>query len=54
MAVGRINGVAALTGFYCKTMYGRFAGTKKSGRKAGFHCSVIFCRKSLCFCELLK
>ena len=29
MAVGRINGVAALTGFYNKKMYGRFAGTKK-------------------------
>ena len=32
MAVGRIKGVAALTGFYYKKMYGRFAGTKKSGR----------------------
>ena len=32
MAVGRINGVAALTGFYYKKMYGRFAGTKQSGR----------------------
>ena len=32
MAVGRINGVAALTGFYYKKMYGHFAGTKKSGR----------------------
>ena len=29
MAVGRINGVAALTGFYYKEIYGRFAGTKK-------------------------
>ena len=37
MAVGRINAVAALTGFYYKKMYGHFAGTKKSGRKAGFH-----------------
>ena len=32
MAVGLINGVAALTGFYYKEIYGRFAGTKKSGR----------------------
>ena len=32
MAVGRINGVATLTEFYCKKMYGHFAGTKKSGR----------------------
>ena len=32
MAVGRINGVAALTGFYHKKMYGHFAGTKNSGR----------------------
>ena len=32
MAVGRINGVAALTGFYYKKIYGCFAGTKKSGR----------------------
>ena len=32
MAVGRINGVAALTGFYYKKMYGYFAGTKQSGR----------------------
>ena len=32
VAVGRINGVAALTGFYYKKMYGHFAGTKKSGR----------------------
>ena len=32
MAVGRINRVAALTGFYYKKMYGHFAGTKKSGR----------------------
>ena len=32
MAVGRINGVAALTGFYYKKMYGHFAGTKNSGR----------------------
>ena len=32
MAVGRINGVAALTGFYYKKMYGHFAGTKKRGR----------------------
>ena len=32
VAVGRINGVAALMGFYYKKMYGHFAGTKKSGR----------------------
>ena len=32
VAVGRINGVAALTGFYYKKMYGHFAGTKISGR----------------------
>ena len=32
MAVGRINGVAALTGFYYQKMYGHFAGRKKSGR----------------------
>ena len=32
MAVDRINGVAALTGFYYKEIYGCFAGTKKSGR----------------------
>ena len=29
MAVGRINGVAALTGFYYKKMCGHFAGQKK-------------------------
>jgi len=29
VAVGRINGMAALTGFSYKKMYGRFAGTKK-------------------------
>ena len=29
--VGRINGVTALTGFYYKKMYGRFARTKTSG-----------------------
>ena len=29
MAVGRINGVAALTGFYYKKMYGHFAERKK-------------------------
>ena len=29
MAVGRINEVAALTGFYYKEIYGRFAGTKR-------------------------
>ena len=32
MVVGRINGVAALTVFSYGEMYGRFAGTKKSGR----------------------
>ena len=32
MAVGRINGVAALTGIYYQKMYGHFAGRKKSGR----------------------
>ena len=32
MAIGRINWVAALTGFYFKKMYGHFAGTKNSGR----------------------
>ena len=32
MVVGRINGVVALTGFSYDEMYGRFAGTKKSGR----------------------
>ena len=32
MVVGRINGVVALTGFSYEQMYGRFAGTKKSGR----------------------
>ena len=31
MAVCRIKGVAALTGFYNKKMYGHFAGPKKSG-----------------------
>ena len=31
MVVGRINGVVALTGFSYEEMYGRFAGTKKSG-----------------------
>ena len=29
--------VTTLTGFFSKEMYGRFAGPKKSGRKAGFH-----------------
>ena len=32
VVVGRINGVVALTGFSYDEMYGRFAGTKKSGR----------------------
>ena len=32
MVVGRINGVVALTGFSYEEMYGRFAGTQKSGR----------------------
>ena len=32
MVVGRINGVIALTGFSYEEMYGRFAGTKRSGR----------------------
>ena len=32
MVVGRINGVVTLTGFSYEEMYGRFAGTKKSGR----------------------
>ena len=32
VVVGRINGVVALTGFSYEEMYGRFAGTKKSGR----------------------
>jgi len=32
VAVGRMNGVAALAGFSYKKMCGRFAGTKKSGR----------------------
>ena len=32
MVVSRINGVVALTGFSYEEMYGRFAGTKKSGR----------------------
>ena len=32
MSVGRINGVATLTGVSCKKMYGRFAGTKRTGR----------------------
>ena len=31
MVVGRINRVVALTGFSYEDMYGRFAGTKKSG-----------------------
>lgn len=31
MVVGRINRVVALTGFSYEEMYGRFAGTKKSG-----------------------
>ena len=30
--VGRISGVVALTGCFYKKMYGRFAGSKKSGR----------------------
>ena len=36
MAFGRING-DHINGFFPKEMYGRFAGPKKSGRKAGFH-----------------
>ena len=32
MVVGRINRVVALTRFSYQEMYGRFAGTKKSGR----------------------
>ena len=32
MAVGRINEVAALTGFSYEKMYGRFVGTKNIGR----------------------
>ena len=47
MAVGRINRVAGLTGFSYEKMYGRFAGTKKTGRKKRgdviecVHCHVI-------------
>ena len=33
MAVGRINRVAGLTGFSYEKMYGRFAGTNKTGCK---------------------
>ena len=32
VAVGRINGVAALRGFSYKKMYGRFAGPQNRGR----------------------
>ena len=32
MAIGRINEVAALTGFSYEKMYGRFAGQKNIGR----------------------
>ena len=32
MVVGGIDGVVALRGFSYEEMYGRFAGTKKSGR----------------------
>ena len=35
MAVGRINGVAALTEFSYEKMYGRFAGQKNTGRRGG-------------------
>ena len=35
MAIGRINGVTSLMGFSYKKMYGRFAGTKESGRNNG-------------------
>ena len=36
MAIGRING-DHINGFFSREMYGRFAGPKKRGRKAGFH-----------------
>ena len=32
MSIGRINGIAALTEFSYKKMYGCFAGTKNGGR----------------------
>ena len=32
MAVGRINGVAVLPGYFYKEMYWHFAETKKNGR----------------------
>ena len=32
MVVGCFNGVVALTGFSYEEMYGRFAGTKNTGR----------------------
>ena len=41
VAVGRINRMAALTGFNYKKMYGRFTGTKKSGHKAVLHCTFF-------------
>ena len=40
MAVGQINGVVGLTGFSDEKMTGRLVGTKKSGRKVGFHCNT--------------
>ena len=33
VALGRVNGVAASTGFSCKKMYGRLNGTKKGNYK---------------------
>ena len=33
MALGRVNGVAASTGFSYKKMYGRLGGTKKGNYK---------------------
>jgi len=32
VAVGRVNGVAKLTGFFYPKMHGRFAGIRKGGR----------------------
>jgi len=32
LTVGRINGMTPLTAFSLKKMYGRFAGTKRTGR----------------------
>ena len=56
MAVGRINGVAVLPGYFYKEMYWHFAGTKKNGRineVAVRRGSTVYVA-AMIFCELIS